>query len=98
MKTLDVAAVVKDVNEHLSYNGFVARDADENDFANPAYPGLRFKTGTVYGEVGVQIVRDGKCNPMETIRILNPGQIGRAKEEITKKIQTFLGGPVEVGE
>lgn len=46
------------INRNLDMLGFRARDADGNDFANPDYPRLRFKTGCAYGEVTTQVVRE----------------------------------------
>lgn len=71
----DIADAVKQVNKHIEWLGFVPRDADGNDFQRGDDRNLRFKTGTSYGEVAVQIVRDGKANPNETLRILNDQQV-----------------------
>lgn len=50
------SAGVRLVNSNLADLGFVPRDADGNDYANPDHLGLRFKTGCSMGEVTTQVV------------------------------------------
>lgn len=78
----DIAAAVRTINEFLPTLGFEPRDADGNDFQRGADKDLRFKTGTSYGEVAIQIVHKGHANPRETIRILTDRQVEKAKVQI----------------
>ena len=65
----DVTEAVGEVRRALDAHGFAPRDADPTDFQSGADSALRFKVGTKYGEVTVQIVREGR--PVEPIRATN---------------------------
>jgi len=58
--SLDVARAVALVNNNLGDLGFEPRDADGNDFASRDLPGLRFKTGTAYGEITTLVLVDNR--------------------------------------
>lgn len=85
-KNLDVEDTAKGMTRHLADHHFVSRDADGNDLQYGDDKSLRFKVGTSYGEVAIQIVRDGHANPSETIRILNAAQIAEAKHTLDRAI------------
>ena len=86
MERFDVEAGVREINAHLRARGFTERDADGADFQAGEDRGLRFKTGTVYGEVTVTVWfndRQGK----EPIRILGEHQMPLAKAQIDRLIR-----------
>lgn len=65
----DVTEAVDEVRWALAAHGFAPRDADHTDFQSGTDSTLRFKVGTRYGEVTVQIVREDR--PVEPIRATN---------------------------
>lgn len=65
----DVTEAVEEIRWALAAHGFTPRDADPTDFQNGADSTLRFKVGTKYGEVTVQIIREDR--PVEPIRATN---------------------------
>lgn len=65
----DVTKAVGEVRRALAAHGFAPRDADPTDYQRGADSALRFKVGTKYGEVTVQIIREGR--PMEPVRATN---------------------------
>ena len=71
----DVTEAVEEIRWALAAHGFTPRDADPTDFQNGADSALRFKVGTKYGEVTVQIVREDR--PVEPIRATNSGALVR---------------------
>jgi len=73
-------STVKEINDYLATHGFEPRDADGNDFQYGVDTDLRFKTGTVYGEVAIQVVIHGKTQ--EVIRILSDAQVTEVKHQI----------------
>jgi hypothetical protein len=83
----DVTKVVKEINDYLISHDFKPRDADASDFAYGPMSTLRFKTGTVYGEVSIQVVRADK--PVHVIRIINEAQIPEVKHEIDRFIANW---------
>lgn len=84
MTAMDVTPVVKEINDYLISHNFKPRDADKQDFAYGPMSTLRFKTGTVYGEVTIQVIQADK--PAEMIRILNEAQVVEAKYAIDRFI------------
>ncbi len=91
-KNLDVEDTAKQMVRYLGDHHFVPRDADGNDLQYGDDKSLRFKVGTVYGEVAVQIVRNGHADPSETIRILNAAQITEAKHTLDQIIRKHRDG------
>ena len=71
----NVTKAVGEIRGALAAHGFAPRDADPTDFQNGDDPTLRFKVGTKYGEVTVQIVREGR--PVEPIRATSSGGLVR---------------------
>lgn len=65
----NVTEAVGEIRKALAAHGFAPRDADPSDFQNGADSALRFKVGAKYGEVTVQIVREGR--PVEPVRATN---------------------------
>lgn len=65
----NVTEAVGEIRWALAAHGFTPRDADPTDFQNGADSTLRFKVGTRYGEVTIQIVREGR--PVEPVRAIN---------------------------
>ena len=72
---LDVTEAVEEIRWALVAHGFTPRDADPTDFQNGDDSTLRFKVGTQYGEVTLQIVREDR--PVEPIRATNSGGLVR---------------------
>lgn len=91
----NIETAVTAVHDYLRGHNFKQRDADPADFQYGDDTSLRFKVGSVYGEVSVQIVRSGHANPNETIRILNEGQIAEAKHAIDRVIAKHTGSGYE---
>lgn len=89
MSKINVEQAVKAINNHLKEHDFRCPGAD-SDFRFGTDPGLRFKTGTVYGEVTVTIWRYGK--QIDVIRILNDAQVVEAKHEIDAFIARWRAG------
>lgn len=56
----DVTEAVEEIRWTLAAHGFAPRDADPTDYQNGDDSSLRFKVGTRYGEVTVQIVREDR--------------------------------------
>lgn len=69
MTKFNVTEAVGEVRRALAAHGFAPRDADPTDYQSGADSALRFKVGTKYGEVTVQIIREGR--PMEPVRATN---------------------------
>lgn len=87
---IDVVAGVQAIRQHLRDHNFHVRDADPSDYQFGTDPGLRFKLGTVYGEVTITVWRFAK--QIAVIRALNEAQIIEAKYEIDEHITTFFAG------
>lgn len=85
--TFDVAAGVAAINKHLKEHDFRATGADGNDFQYGTDPGLRFKTGTSYGEVAVTVWKHQR--QVQAIRAMNEEQIVEAKHEIDALIHAY---------
>jgi hypothetical protein len=86
----DVETGVKEINEYLIEKGYVPRDADGADFQREDDRILRFKTGTVFGEVTVTIwVNDRQAK--HPIRILGHHQMEDAKHRIDQIIALHTG-------
>lgn len=88
-RLIDEADAVAKINEHLRGHEFHPRDADGNDFQYGEDSGLRFKTGTVYGEVSVQVVKQG--HTAEVIRVLRSERVDDAKHQIDNIIARHIG-------
>lgn len=73
----DASVGVKQVCQALNQLGFVPRDADGSDYQRGDDQHIRFKVGTSYGEVAVQVVVDNKH--VDVIRFLNLEQTGSSK-------------------
>lgn len=84
-RLIDEAAVVQKINHYLTTHDFKPRDADGNDFQYGHDTSLRFKTGTVYGEVSVQVYIDNKV--AEVIRIIRNERVVEAQEQIDRIIK-----------
>ena len=67
---LDVVTTRRTVVNTLVVHGYRPGDADGADFRNPERPHVRFKVGTVYGEVTVTCW-DQANRQFKAIRILN---------------------------
>lgn len=97
--TINVEKVHRKIRVFLNQNGYAQRDADPSDLRGPG--SLRFKTGTVYGEVTV-VVLDGS-RTIDTIRILNEGNsfveaVNRLEEFVCPRITVPIESiPVEGG-
>lgn len=65
----NVTKAVAEIRYTLNAHGFTPRDADATDFQSGGDSALRFKVGTKYGEVTVQVVREGR--PVEPVRATN---------------------------
>lgn len=87
MSSLDIVAGVKHVNHVLAGLGFTPRDADENDFQRGSDRHLRFKTGTMYGEVTVQVFVDNQRK--KALRFLTDVQLHTAENQIRSVIRTY---------
>lgn len=88
MKRIDEAMTVKAVNGYLESHGFTARDADKCDFQYGDDTTFRFKTGTVHGEVAIQVVGHGQVR--KVIRVLT-NDITKTKHELDRIIATYQG-------
>jgi hypothetical protein len=66
---IDAEQAVKQVWAELARLGFTPRDADGSDYQRGDDNSLRFKVGTSYGEVAIQVFR-GK-NPGGVLRIIS---------------------------
>lgn len=93
--TLNLESTVEQMFGCLADHHFVPRDADGNDLQYGDDKTLRFKVGTSYGEVAVQIVRNGTADPTETIRILNESHIAEAKHTIDRVIHEHRARDLE---
>jgi hypothetical protein len=90
VERFDTETGVKEINEYLMEKGFMPRDADGADFQRKDDRVLRFKTGTVYGEVTVTLwVNDRQVKT--PIRILGPHQMADAKHTIDQMISLHTG-------
>lgn len=69
MTMIDASEMVKKVWVELALLGFTPRDADGSDYQRGDDNSLRFKVGTSYGEVAVQVFR-GK-DPAGVLRIIS---------------------------
>lgn len=81
--------VCKEIVTFLAKGGFVPRDADGNDLQRGDDRALRFKVGTSYKEVAVQVVRYGKADPQETLRITSMLRVGRAKLRLAAIVEAY---------
>lgn len=90
MADIDVANVLRSVQNHLRRHGFAPRDADPTDFARRNDGRLRFKTGTSYGEVTVVPWFDKqRGRDREVIRIIMPHQVAGALMKVDNLISAF---------
>lgn len=95
----DVEAGVKEINKFLVDQGYTPRDADGADFQRGSDRTLRFKTGTVHGEVTITVwVNDRQQK--QPIRILGDHQIIEAKTTLIMLIDEWAsnGGDEEESE
>lgn len=92
---IDVTRVQQDVVKYLRELEFEARDADGNDFQHGADQSLRFKVGTSYKEVSIQVVY-GRENPRNhVIRVLRDTQMNQVREHIHQiVVQHWQENPV----
>lgn len=77
------------INKHIMEKDFRPRDADGSDFQYGTDPGLRFKTGTVRGEVTVSVWRYER-RIQDPIRIFTDKQAVEAKHEIDRLAEEFF--------
>lgn len=82
--TLDVEKVAKELVGYLGTADFKPRDSDGNDLQYGDDMTLRFKVGTVYGEVAVTVWKDGR--QVEALRILSEKQVPEAKHRLDRII------------
>lgn len=83
-RIIDEAAACKRVHEFLGERGFVPRDADGSDLQRGTDTGLRFKIGTVYGEVAVHVLEANRLT--HTIRILRDTKVDEALANLERII------------
>ncbi len=83
-KQFDITEAVAEIRETLDSYEFRPRDADPTDFQCGGDSSLRFKVGTRYGEVTVQILR--KDTKIEYLRITTPDHLARALNRIERVI------------
>lgn len=57
MIAFDIVDARRAIVDHLAERGWVPRDSDGADFANPDDPEIRFKIGTSYSEVAATVWR-----------------------------------------
>lgn len=76
----NITKAVGEIRSALAAHGFAPRDADPTDFQSGTDSGLRFKVGTKYGEVTIQIVRKGK--PVEFVRLTTGEHLIRALNRV----------------
>lgn len=88
---IDVQAMRTDVVNFLTANGYMPRDADGTDFEHhqATFPArLRFKVGTVRGEVTVVPVVDGRAGKVP-IRILSAAGFEASKVAMKQMMDAF---------
>lgn len=95
-KQFDITEAVAEIRETLDSYEFRPRDADPTDFQCGGDSSLRFKVGTRYGEVTVQILRSWrsasrthslrKDTKIEYLRITTPDHLARALNRIERVI------------
>lgn len=85
---IDCEAAVKAIHANLKEHDFRPRDADISDFQFGTDPGLRFKVGTVYGEVTITVWSYGRQT--EVIRVLSDAQVNEAKYRLDALIHEFF--------
>ena len=79
--TLDIVKVRERIVKNLADHGFVPRDADDADFQFGTDMSLRFKVGTVRGEVAITVwVNDRQRK--DVIRVLTEAQVVEANHTI----------------
>lgn len=79
--TLDVKAARDKIVANLADHGFLPRDADGADFQFHDDMTLRFKVGTVYGEVAVTVWKHDR-QMKDVIRVFTEAQIVEANHRI----------------
>jgi hypothetical protein len=84
---IDVELGARRIVNNLREHDFRNRDADPTDFQFGMDPGLRFKVGTVRGEVTITVWKWAK--QVEVIRVLSDAQVVEAKHRIDALIHEF---------
>lgn len=84
----DVVSTAQSVRDFLQDRGFVPRDADLTDLQRGDDSSLRFKVGTSYGEVSIQVWIDNKHE--RTIRVISSTGLDNALTELV--VWTGSGG------
>jgi hypothetical protein len=84
---IDVATEVARINKHILDHGFHKPGA-EPDFQYGEDTRLRFKTGTVYGEVTVTVWQGQR--QVDVIRCTNEAQVTEALHEIDRYVHAFF--------
>jgi hypothetical protein len=87
--SIDIVKVREKIVKNLTEHGFRPHGADPSDFQFGTDPGLRFKVGTVYGEVTVTIWKYAR-QVKKPIRILNDEQAIEANHQIDALIHEFF--------
>lgn len=85
---IDIVAGAKALRQTLKEHNFTERDADGSDFQFGTDPSLRFKVGTVKGEVTLTVWKHARC--VETIRVLTDEQVVEAKHRIDSLVHDFF--------
>lgn len=83
---LDARVGAKFFMDYLGEMGFLPRDADGNDLQHGDDQSLRFKIGTSYHEVAIQIVY-ADTNPTRVMRVTHDHQIPEAAETLRTVIE-----------
>lgn len=84
---IDVATQVARINNHILTHGF-RKPGSEPDFQYGDDTSLRFKTGTVYGEVTITVWKHQR--QIDVIRCTNDEQVVEALHEIDRLINDFF--------
>lgn len=89
LNMIDVEAGAKSIVQHLKGHDFRNAGADPTDFQYGSDPGLRFKVGTVRGEVTVSVWRHSR-QIKQPIRCMSDAQVIEAKHEIDALVHDFF--------
>lgn len=89
MSKIDVAAIRSQVADHLWVMGFEPRGADPSDFQRGTDSSLRFKVGTSYGEVAVQVLVNNKKD--DVIRVVSEAQVPEALRSLSLITDIYQG-------
>lgn len=88
-RLINEEAAATKIHEYLREFGFVPRDADGSDFQRGTDDTLRFKVGTVYGEVTISSW--GRKEQINAVRVLRDEQVVGARSWIRHQIDDHEG-------